>query len=99
MTRRSPGPDGRHTASSVGRRLDGEDLVDAHASLLEGERAPDEVEPPDAPDLLADHGDDAVPVGLERVVPGVHGPHVVLAHRMDVADLESCLLDEVDGLA
>ena len=41
--------------SAVG--LHGEDLVDAHPALLEGERAADEVEAPHPRHLLADHGD------------------------------------------
>src|SRR4051794_13291955 len=44
-----------HPAAPAGARLHRQDLVDAHAALLEGQRAADEVEPPHARHLLADH--------------------------------------------
>src|SRR6478672_1641231 len=91
-------PDPGHPAASVGARLHRQDLVDAHAALLEGQRPADEVEPPHARHLLADHRHDPVPVRLERGVPRVDGADVVLAQRVHVAHLEPGLLDEGDRL-
>ena len=78
---------------------DGEDLVDAHPAVAEGEGAADEVEPPHADDLLADQLAQPREVGLEAVDPARDGQHVVLAQRVHVADLEAARLDEADGLA
>ena len=66
--------------------------------VAEGERATDEVEPPDADHLLADEGGELRQVCLEVLPPPGHGVHVVLAQRVHVAHLEAPSVEVRDGL-
>ena len=93
-----PGPGGGHATSPVDVGLHREELVDAHPTLLEAERATDEIEPPHPRALLAEQGDELVPALLERVDPVLDGTHVVLAHRLDVPHLEAGGLEMREGL-
>ena len=62
------------------------------------ECAADEVQPPDPGDLLAVQRDEVVVAVLEGRQPVVDGADVVLAHRLDVADLEAGRLEMADRL-
>ncbi len=78
---------------------DHQDLVDAHPAVAEGHRPADQVELPDADDLLAHQLDEPAAVAVEVVQPAGDGQHVVLAQPVHVADLEAGALEEADGLA
>ena len=65
-----------------------EHLVDGDVAGLEPERGGEHVQPPDALALGADLGDRVHLVGLEVREPGAQRQRVVLAQRLDVADLE-----------
>ncbi len=60
--------------------------------------AADQVEPPDPRHLVADEIDDLVPRDSSVAQPRARGAHVVLAHRLDVANLEAGVFDQADSL-
>src|ERR1700709_1349098 len=87
----SPCPHGRQRMRASG--ADHQDLVDTHPSVAERHRPTDEIEPPDAHDLLTHELGEPVEVGLEVLQPVGHGAHVVLPHRVHVAYFETSLLE------
>ena len=96
-----PSGDAAHRAGRLARvravravRVDGEDLVDAHPAVLEGQGAPGQVQAPQADLLRGEELGDGGYVLLEVVQPGPDGPRVVLAHGLDADDLEPGLLDQ-----
>ena len=71
----------------------GERLVDADLAALEALGRAEHVEAPDALSLLADLGDGCVAAGGEVGDPAPQRERVVLAQRLDVADLEAAGLE------
>ena len=66
-----------------------EHLVDGDPAVVEADGRGRHVEPPDVGPGPADQGHRLVPVRLQVGHPAAQGPGVVLAQRLDVADLEA----------
>src|ERR1700760_4619039 len=93
------GPSIRWATGGLAGGAGGEDLVDAHAALFEGQGAAGQVEPPDADLLGGQPAGDLGAVGGEVDLPGADGADVVLPQGLGALNLETGPFEQVDGLA
>ena len=82
----------------VSTRTHRQNLIHTHPTVTEGRRPTDQVQAPDADDLLAHQVCECGDVGLESIDPSCDRRHIVLPQRVHVPDLQACVLQQSDRL-